>query len=587
MGASLSREEQDIDNTTKNDTTSSIKKKTTLLEQKINQYAADLILRSNFRDMQSLMKKEECDKFVILTSKVIDKHFHKADINMINKVSDDKVTSEPIEYIKEARLQSEDTKTQEDKSQLCQGLARYYVKIAHLFSAITLTINPTYVYEVGRPKNRYPAYANYIPRSSMTGVDSSSTNTQPAFTGFRGYESTKDTSKTVKLKWDQLRELENYEYAKFKETKLSGFCNERLDTLDPDGILQSQNKMDGLFEIKPTMCDSNTKYKDVGGITGIPDLSELYKDEYDPETKQYTEMSDNMQRQYQTDLESFYKAFTGKKNMPANIKKFSDIKLTDYSKMRGCNDSQSQFPLNFSFIGGKLYKNNEGDLFFSSKDGLINVGIDEITMNSKWPDPSATFIVEEENDFGKAGSRIQLWGRFEPNKERLEISFINQPYGMLKRGQKGSLKMKLFNDYAEKIRDMMSTAQKNKEQLVAILEQLFSKNKIDGYDVVRVSDELTEDKLNKLISETREIIIGMYLACEKNFKEALNIFDAIVDKQILEDSISISERLESKMNEFVGVDPSVLEKELSDVQVAEPIATITEDSDNEDDEDED
>ena len=131
--------------------------------------------------MQSLMKKEECDKFVILTSKVIDKHFHKADINMINKVSADKVTSEPIEYIKEARLQSEDTKTQEDKSQLCQGLARYYVKIAHLFSAITLTINPTYVYEVGRPKNRYPAYANYIPRSSMTGVDSSSTNTQPAF----------------------------------------------------------------------------------------------------------------------------------------------------------------------------------------------------------------------------------------------------------------------------------------------------------------------------------------------------------------------------------------------------------------------
>ena len=84
MGASLSREEQDIDNTTKNDTTSSIKKRSTSLEQKINQYAADLILRSNFRDMQSLMKKEECDKFVILTSKVIDKHFHKADINVFN-----------------------------------------------------------------------------------------------------------------------------------------------------------------------------------------------------------------------------------------------------------------------------------------------------------------------------------------------------------------------------------------------------------------------------------------------------------------------------------------------------------------------
>ena len=45
------------------------RKQSSSLEQKINQYAADLILRSNFRDMQSLMKKEECDKLVILTSK--------------------------------------------------------------------------------------------------------------------------------------------------------------------------------------------------------------------------------------------------------------------------------------------------------------------------------------------------------------------------------------------------------------------------------------------------------------------------------------------------------------------------------------
>ena len=153
---------------------------------------------------------------------------------------------------------------------------------------------------------------------------------------------------------------------------------------------------------------------------------------------------------------------------------------------------------------------------------------------------------------------------------------------MLKRGQKGSLKMKLFNDYAEKVRDMMSTTQKNKEQLVKVLGELFSKNLVDGYDVVRISDELTEEKLDKLISETREIIINMYLECEKNFKEALNIFDAIVDKQILEDSISINERLEAKMNEFVGIDPILLERELRDSEVTEEKSMITEDDIDED-----
>ena len=57
----------------------------------------------------------------------------------------------------------------------------------------------------------------------------------------------------------------------------------------------------------------------------------------------------------------------------------------------------------------------------------------------------------------------------------------------------------------------------------------------------------------------------MYLSCEKDFKEALNIFDAIIDKQILEDSISIGERLETKMNEFIATDPQTLEREIAEV----------------------
>ena len=599
MGGLLSKDEEKTEN--KADTLDDMrdkKKRSSLLEQKISQYAADLILRSNFKDMQSLMRKDECDKLVILTSKVIDKNFHKADINVFSSKirNSDDATNEPIEYIKESKLHSEETKIQDDKSQLCQGLARYYVKIAHLFAAIAQTVNPVYVYEVSQPKNNFTSYSAYTPRyEAKTPVNQpinlptsppTKLSQQKAGNPYSVFPSATTTStassmqtkKEIKLKWEQLRELDNYEYSKFKETRLDGFCNTRLDVLDPSGILQSSGEMEGLFEIKPAMCDSNKKYKNVGGIIGIPDLSELYNDEYDPETKRYTEMSEKMRKQYQKDLEVFYKAFTGKKNMPGNIKKFSDIELIDYSKLRGCDDENSQFPVGFSFLGGKLYKNNEGELFFTSSDSLVNVGIDDIVMEGKWPDPMATFTVEQENSFGKAGSKIQLWGRFYPGGDNVEISFINQPYGMLKRGQKGSIKMKLFNDYATKVKEMIANTQKYKDKLLEILQELFSRNNIDGYDVVRINDKLTEKKLDNLVSDAREIIIDMYLSCERDFKDTLKIFDAIIDKQILEDSISISERLETKMNEFVGVDPRVLEEELRDVELSGPNVLSVEES---------
>ena len=576
------------------------KKHSSSLEQKINQYAADLILRSNFRDMQSLMKKEECDKLVILTSKVIDQHFHKTDINIFNSKlndGDDSTFSEPIEYIKETKLQRETEKMQKEKTKLCQGLARYYIKIAHLFAAITQTVNPTYIYEVAEPKNRYTAQHRpntYLPSYSHSRKNDSQYG--GLYTDYlRGSDSVSktrspgQTKQKLKLKWDELPELNNYEYTKFVKTELNGFCNKRLDTLDPSGILQAPGEPESLFEIKPEICKSNESYKNLERVVGIPDLSELYKDEYDPETKQYSEMSDKMKAQYQEDLENFYKAFTGKKVMPSNIRNFSDIELINYSKLKGCDKNSSQFPVDYSFVGGMVYKNNEGELYFSSNDDLVNLKLDKITVNTKWPD-NATFTVVTQNNFGKAGSKIQLWGKFNNTGETFEVSFINQPYGMFNRGQTGTLKTKLFNDYATKIKDMVITTQENKDKLLKILEQIFSKTLVDGYEVVGISDKLTEQELDELITKTRGIIINMYLSCEKDFKGALQIFDAIIDKQILEESISIAEQLEHKMNEYVASDPMDLEREILEVdemnRKKEQEEQINEDSDEELDENE-
>ena len=62
---------------------------------------------------------------------------------------------------------------------------------------------------------------------------------------------------------------------------------------------------------------------------GIPELKQLYYDVFDYNTAKFTSMSKKSEEEYNKDLATFYKAFTGKANLPGSIKSFSDIKLRD------------------------------------------------------------------------------------------------------------------------------------------------------------------------------------------------------------------------------------------------------------------
>ena len=637
--------------------------KTPTLEQKINQYAADLILRSNFRDMKMLMQKEECDKLVILTSKVIDQNFRKADINVMQgKLSQGPAANESVEFIKETELRRKSGEEQEEKAQLCDGLARYYVKIAHLFAAISQTVDPTYVYEVGRPRglglqpdHLSPAqdYAGYLsshiphfPATQSPAVqspamqypmmqspamqypmmqspamqspamqspaaqspamqspaaqspamqspmvqyadetqwaatrqDAQSGGTLSAYSpGYTASRAPMPNAKgEIRLKWNQLRSLDAYENTRFVKTELNGFCSERLATLDPSGVLQS-SKPETLFEIKPAVCGSNRAYPDLERVGGIPDLTELYRDVYDPGAKQYSGMSAQMSNAYRTDLANFYKVFTGNKVVPDDIKSFADIKLTDYSKLRGCDDDSAQFPKKFDFTDGIVHRNNEGEAFFTPARGSTAiqrpVPLDDVTARGSWPD-GAKLKVLQHSAVGEPGSKIQLWGQLSDRwgkfdaertegQEDLEIVFVNEPSGLLRHGQTGTLKMKLFSDYANKVREMVRTSRNNRDKLLAVLEKIFTTTTSDGNAIVRIDDGLTEQSLDELIAETRDIIVGMYISCEKGFKEALAIFDAIIDKLILDQSVSIGEQLEERMNEYVGSEQVDLDAEVT------------------------
>lgn len=122
-----------------------------------------------------------------------------------------------------------------------------------------------------------------------------------------------------------------------------------------------------------------------------------------------------------------------------------------------------------------------------------------------------------------------------------------KPDGALTKSYKGTVKQKLFKLYIDNINQMQSNTKKNQDALLQIIDALFI-FKVNPEDkqkkVVLVNPLLNEKELDKIIVKTRKLIINLYSECEKDFFKGLQIFEAIVEKQIKETSIAQINNLE-------------------------------------------
>jgi hypothetical protein len=95
---------------------------------------------------------------------------------------------------------------------------------------------------------------------------------------------------------------------------------------------------------------------------GIPELIQLYYDEYDFNAGKYHDISKEGKAQYEKDLLTFYTTFTGNKEIPKDnngvpiVKKFGDIKLMDFHNQELCADPNSPWL--------QSYKGNVNDDLF-------------------------------------------------------------------------------------------------------------------------------------------------------------------------------------------------------------------------------
>lgn len=423
------------------------------LSEVINYVAANYILTQNFQDMKNLSNMKYCNKLVVITSKIFEDNLDTLEVNFLaqrlkNGVTVNEMTKDKITFINTDNLSRIDEKNKTQKRRMCIGIAKYFVKIAHIFAAIVTTLNPVYSYKdsTGTPQKLTLLNKTDLPKDATPKID-----------------------------------------------KIN-LCSKRLNALVNNNDYNVDDNTE--ITINPNFCsmnkDSNSKNtKRFSSEPGIPELKQLYFDKYNYDEGGFTGMTDKTKKQYLKDVQLFYKQFTGDTEIPLDssgnpkITNFSDIPLKNFHKSNGC------------------LKNGEYTLKY-----------------------------------------------------------------------KGNLKDKLFSKYAEHIKKMMQTTTTNQNKLVDIIDEIFifNLNPETKRREIIINPKLTEDELQKIVEKTRNIIINLYLQCENDFLIGLEIFEAIVEKQILETSKEQIEELNQNIeNTRSWIPPEPIDDDDDDeISIIEP-----------------
>ena len=266
----------------------------------IDYIATYYILTADFVSLTRLqLSKEYCDNLVILTSDIIDRYFTDLEITYLAQRTKDGVVVNTkkkgkIKFFNKDALNNLDVTNALKKKRMCQAIAKFYIKIAHVFATIVRTVNPVYVYKDNQGNT---VRANLYEKHTIP------------------------------------------ENAPRKMYKMN-ICEMRINALQGDQDYSNLKQEDPMV-INPNICSMNIndsdKIKTLKEEPGIPELEHLYYDDgYNYETGKFEKMSEDAAIQYATDLKLFHEAFTGSP-MDETVTKFGDIKLRNFGRSEECS----------------------------------------------------------------------------------------------------------------------------------------------------------------------------------------------------------------------------------------------------------
>ena len=284
------------------------------IAEEVDKIATQYILTQDAIELLKLKDTKYYDNLVILTRDVLLKHLNSKELSYLYEY---KKNGEKFEEMKKTNvialnknnLDEYDVKNKTQKKRMAYAIAKYYVKIAHVYAAIASTIDPEYKY----------------------------TETDGSEKSFHLHD------------FDNLANIPVDALSSLKVQSLNNpmaLCKKRLDTLMNKFDLNS--KSDIIINPGEKFCNMNydTELNDSKVLSkepGIETLDKLYNDVYNTETGAWDKRSPKMEQEFNKDLKLFHETFTAKSQMPEDIKSFSDIKLIDFHTLPGCKDENSEY----------------------------------------------------------------------------------------------------------------------------------------------------------------------------------------------------------------------------------------------------
>ena len=103
----------------------------------------------------------------------------------------------------------------------------------------------------------------------------------------------------------------------------------------------------------------------------------------------------------------------------------------------------------------------------------------------------------------------------------------------------GTLREKLFAKYALHLRNMIRENNKKQNKLVDILNKLFIKsvNPNTGISELSINNNINDKKILDISEKVREYIKDIYVSCENNYNEGINIYKAIIETLLFEGTL--------------------------------------------------
>jgi hypothetical protein len=522
------------------------------------------ILTMNFESLTKLSDKSYCDKLVVLTSDIIERYFNDTEIKYLqyrikNGVEVNELNKEKVIFVNKDNLDSLDISNDKFKSikkkRICIGIAKYYIKIAHLFAAIIMTINPVYSYkdENGNTvkkgileKDTIPKNVNKklyklnicdnriraLKRGEFYDLSNNTVTINPKVCDMNILKSSYNDDDNNSTTNNDNNENDNNDTINGANMGADVRNNDTINDADERANIRNNDTING------ANMGENIRNNDT--INGVNMEADVRNNDTINGANMGADARANI-RNNDTINGANMGANTNaranaRENMGANVGGDNNIKNLEAEP--GIPELFTlYFDDNYDYSNGTFTGMSDATKIQFKKD--LKTFYTAFTGNTDMPPEITKFSDIKLRDYSGTPSCKQ------PNNNN-KIT-VNK-------------KDKLFINYADNINKMIKNAYDNQLKLLSVINELFVyiNDPYTDKKVIRVNPSLTEDSLQKIVEKTRKIIIDLYVKCEMDYVNGVKLYEAIVESKILE---TTQKQIETLKREAVKIQNTInLEK---------------------------